>query len=55
MSTSHGGPDSKEVGPSLMKFMRNELKLQTIQQVDDLLRCPMTGEAYLAVLAEQQD
>ena len=52
---SRGGTDAKEVGPSLMKMMKSELKLQTIQQVADLLICDMSGADYLAVLAEPLD
>ena len=45
---SHGLSGSVQLPPGLLKRMCRELGLQTIQQVTDLLQCPMDTEAYEA-------
>ncbi|MGO8880651.1 MAG: hypothetical protein ACLPVO_09385 [Desulfomonilaceae bacterium] len=49
---SHGskGPD---IGPDILKSMKKQLKLAKIQEVEDLLNCPMTKESYFNVLKEK--
>lgn len=43
--TSHGS-DFKTYGDNLLKMMKRQLRLDTLTQVVDLLKCPMTGEDY---------
>ena len=45
---SHGLSGSDQLSPALLKRMCLELGLETIQQVADLLVCPMDAEAYAA-------
>lgn len=43
--TSHGS-DFKTYGDNLLKLMKKQLRLDTLSEVADLFKCPMTGEAY---------
>jgi hypothetical protein len=40
----------KDIGPDNLKSMSRQLKLETTKQVEDLLKCPMTAEEYIAFL-----
>lgn len=47
--TSHGS-GYKVYGDPLLKRMKAELRLDTVRQVADLVECPMTQDAYEAIL-----
>ena len=47
--TSHGS-GYKTYDDSLLKPMKQQLRLDTLQQVRDLFQCPMSGEEYAAIL-----
>ncbi len=44
---SHG---KKEYGPNLISAIKKQLKLQSKQQIEDLLNCPMSEEDYIELL-----
>ncbi len=50
--TSHGS-NYKTYGNPLLKPMKNQLRLDTLQEVKDLLLCPMDGEKYNNKLVEK--
>lgn len=43
--TSHGS-QYKTIGENLLKQMKKQLRLDTLAQVADLFKCPMTGDDY---------
>ena len=43
--TSHG-TSYKTYGDPLLKRMKQELRLDTLKETIDLLKCPMSGEDY---------
>lgn len=43
--TSHGS-NYKTYGDELLKRMRVQLRLDTLQEVRDFLNCPMTSDVY---------
>lgn len=45
--TSHG---AREISDDLLLLVKRKLKLDTLQQVRDLLKCPMDESSYAAVL-----
>ena len=47
--TSHGS-QYKTYDDSLLRPMKVQLGLDTLQQVRDLVECPISGEGYLAIL-----
>lgn len=47
--TSHGS-DYKSYGAELLKQMKTQLRLDSVQQVVALCNCPMSGDAYNAHL-----
>lgn len=47
--TSHGS-DYRSYGRELLGRMKGELKLRTMGEVVDLVKCPMSGEQYNDVL-----
>lgn len=51
---SEGGNKADTIGPSLMKLMKNELWLDRIQDVADLLECPMTEERFLQIVEQRR-
>lgn len=51
--TSHGSR-YKTYGGNLLKQMKRQLRLDTLSQVADLFRCPMTGEDYNNILKEKR-
>jgi hypothetical protein len=46
---SHG-KSGEDVGDAIVKAMKKQLGLHTMQQVRDLVECPMDGAQYLATL-----
>lgn len=50
--TSHGS-DPKSYGSPLLKMMKKQLKLDTIKQVVNLFKCPMTEEDYNQILKDK--
>lgn len=44
------GSGYKTYGVSLLKVMKKELRLDTLEQVKRLLECPMDGEEYNSIL-----
>lgn len=44
---SHG---KKEYGSNLISAIKKQLKLQSKQQIEDLLNCPMSEEDYIELL-----
>ena len=47
---SRGSSKYKDYGPHLLRLMKQELRLDTMEELLRLLRCPMDGEEYLTVL-----
>ena len=47
--TSHGS-DYKTYGDNLLKLMKKQLRLDTLSQVADLFKCPMTGDDYNEII-----
>ena len=50
---SHGS-GNEDIGDPLVRKMRCQLRLETSQQVRDLVECPMDGDAYIEHLISQQ-
>jgi len=50
--TSHGS-HYKTYDESLLKHMKMQLGLDTLQQVRELFECPMSKEDYLAILRKK--
>ena len=50
--TSHGS-HYKTIGGNLLKQMKKQLRLDTLSQVSDLFKCPMTGSDYNEFLREK--
>ena len=50
--TSHGS-HYKTYGDNLLKLMRKQLQLDTLTQLVDLLKCPMTGNDYKEFLKKK--
>ncbi|WP_424359934.1 hypothetical protein [Methanocella sp. MCL-LM] len=48
---SHG---SREYGDSLLNMVKKELKLESRNQLDDLINCPMSSEEYLGILVKNK-
>jgi hypothetical protein len=46
---SHGA-DKDDVGPTLVRAMKGQLKLNSNTEVKDLVNCPMSAEKYLSIL-----
>jgi predicted RNA binding protein YcfA (HicA-like mRNA interferase family) len=46
---SHGA-NKDDVGPDLIRRMKDQLKLSTNSQVNDLAKCPMSEASYVAIL-----
>ena len=51
--TSHGS-HFKTYGDNLLKQMKRQLRLDTLNQACDLFKCPMTGEGYNNILKEKE-
>jgi hypothetical protein len=51
--TSHGS-HYKTYGDNLLKQMKKQLRLDTMSQLTDLLKCPMTGEDYTDFLKKKE-
>ena len=51
--TSHGS-HYKAYGDNLLKQMRKQLRLDTLSQLADLLKCPMTGADYNEFLKDKK-
>lgn len=49
---SHGSKSS-DIGPDILNSIKKQLKLDKIQEIKDLLTCPMTKEQYFKVLKEK--
>jgi hypothetical protein len=49
--TSHGS-GYKEIGPDNLSSMRRQLKLETVRQTIELLKCPMSEAEYVEHLTE---
>lgn len=49
---SHGDK-SKTYGNPLLSRMKRQLKLDTLSQVLDLLKCPMSGKEYNHILKDK--
>lgn len=47
--TSHGS-QYKTYGDALLRQMKKQLKLDTIQQITDLFQCPLTKDGYNQIL-----
>ena len=47
------GSSYKTYGVALLKRMRKELRLDTIRQVVDLFKCPITGDDYDQILKDK--
>lgn len=47
---SHG---SSEYGSNLLSMMKKQLSLETMEELEDLINCPMSGEAYVELLLER--
>lgn len=45
---SHGA--NEDLGDDILRSMRRQLGLATLQQVRDLVRCPMSGQEYTNIL-----
>jgi len=52
--TSHGSSHD-EYDDGLVKFIKKQLKLNTIKQTKDLLKCPMSGDEYNQILRDNGD
>jgi hypothetical protein len=50
--TSHGS-DYKTYGDNLLKLMKKQLRLDTLSQVADLFKCPMTDDDYNEILKKK--
>ena len=50
--TSHGS-DYKTYGDNLLRLIKKQLRLDTLRQVADLFKCPMTGVDYNGILKEK--
>jgi hypothetical protein len=50
--TSHGS-SYRVYGNSLLKMMKKQLRLDTIGQVVDLFKCPITGKDFNQILKEK--
>ncbi len=46
---SHGS-GGKEIPDGILSKIKNQLKLNSVQQIYDLKNCPMTAEDYLSLL-----
>ena len=44
---SHG---MKSIGDSIIKQMKNQLRLNSSHQVADLVNCPISGDEYVQIL-----
>ena len=51
---SEGGKKTDYIGPGLLKRIQKELRLGTIQEVADLLNCPMDEEQYITLLRDRK-
>lgn len=49
---SHGRKHA-DIGPDIVNSMRKQLKLDKIQDVKDLLNCPMSKEQYFDILKQK--
>jgi hypothetical protein len=43
----------KDIGPGNVTSMKNQLKLDTLQQIKGLLTCPMTASEYNDILRQK--
>lgn len=48
---SHG---SSEYGPNLLSQVKKQLGLKTMEELDDFINCPMSGEAYVELLLDRK-
>ena len=48
--TSHGSSKYKVYGDTLLALMKKQLELDTVQDLADLIRCPMTEAKYIEIL-----
>ena len=46
---SHGWRKSTPLGSNMVSIIKRELKLQTSQQLVDVVGCPLSREDYLAI------
>lgn len=47
---SHSFRRTTAIGPGIVAQIKRDLKLPTWREFDDLLRCPLSRDAYLAIV-----
>lgn len=48
------GAKVREIPPDILRKMQRQLYLDSMQELVDLLTCPMDGEQYLALLSQRE-